>query len=432
MVGVSTAIPAASLCINRRLYRIACIRVVAATKADKRRAIMVDLAIGVGLPVLVMILRMLLYFLSQPYTFPDEDFADYIIQGHRFNIFEDVGCFPATYYTWPIYPILYLPPIIIGLFSGTYATLTIIAFYKNSSQFNALMSTNSNITSNRFIRLMCLAGVEILFNIPISIYGISIQSRVPLNPYISWENVHFDFSHVEEIPSVIWRSNNLEETSLELQRWAIVFCAFIFFIFFGFADEARKNYRYAFQSVAKRVGLSTGPSSNGINSSDFGTNGCVESSSYYGETFLSLTTPLFSYISRMKSKVIGSSGKFRPVLPIFVQQEMLQRHNSMDSFSNMSIEDVSGVLNEKSLSSSSSSSDTKVDNSPQSSPSPSFLALSSASSITYLSPARTRQDSGIEFSSPNRDSSYSSYTESIYLPPPNSQQQPRSADHSAV
>ena len=63
MVGLSTAIPAASLCINRRLYRIACIRVVTATKADKRRAIMVDLAIGVGLPVLVMILRMFLYFL---------------------------------------------------------------------------------------------------------------------------------------------------------------------------------------------------------------------------------------------------------------------------------------------------------------------------------------------------------------------------------
>ena len=62
IVGVSIGIPAASLCINRRLYRIACIRVVAATKADKRRAILVDLAIGLGLPILVMILRMFLYF----------------------------------------------------------------------------------------------------------------------------------------------------------------------------------------------------------------------------------------------------------------------------------------------------------------------------------------------------------------------------------
>ena len=65
--------------------------------------------------------------------------------------------------------------------------------------------------------------------------------------------------------------------------------------------------------------------------------------------------------SRIKSKAIRSSGKIRPVLPIFVQQEMLQRHNSMD---NMSIGDVSDVLNEK------SSSNTKADNSLQSSPSP--------------------------------------------------------------
>ena len=72
---MSIGIPAASLCINRRLYRVAsCICAVSASKADKRRAIMVDLAIGVGLPVLVMTLRMLLglYFLRRN-TFPDED-----------------------------------------------------------------------------------------------------------------------------------------------------------------------------------------------------------------------------------------------------------------------------------------------------------------------------------------------------------------------
>ena len=55
------AVSAASLCINRRLYHIACIRVVTPTKADRRRAIMVDLAIGLGIPVLVMILRMFLF-----------------------------------------------------------------------------------------------------------------------------------------------------------------------------------------------------------------------------------------------------------------------------------------------------------------------------------------------------------------------------------
>ena len=235
-----------------------------------------------------------MYFLAYIRISPDRDFADYIVQGHRFNIFEEIGCSPASYYTWPMYPIQLLPPIIIGLFSATYAVMTIIAFYKNNSQFNAVLSSNTsgNITSNRFLRLMCLASVEVLFNIPVAIYGIVLQCRFPIQPYISWENVHFEFSAVQEIPSVIWRSDRQTEINVEFQRWVIVFCAFVFFTFFGFADEARKNYRYAFQSVAKRVGLSTGSSfGNSINSSDYiGTDGCVNQSpppSCYSEAFFS-------------------------------------------------------------------------------------------------------------------------------------------------
>ena len=218
-------------------------------------------------------------FTTSSQLFPDgRDFADYIVQGHRFNIYEDFGCAYSVYYSWPAYFILYLPPIFLGLFSATYAISTIIAFYRNGSQFNAILSANSgDITNNRFIRLMCLASIEVLFNIPVALYSISLQAQFPLLPYTSWDDVHFDFSRVEETPSVLWRSNYSNEISVELARWSIVFCAFFFFFFFGFADEARKNYRYAFQSVAKRVGLSTSGSSSrsGIDSYHYGNDGYV-------------------------------------------------------------------------------------------------------------------------------------------------------------
>jgi hypothetical protein len=55
----------------------------------------------------------------------------------------------------------------------------------------------------------------------------------------------------------------------------------------------------------------------------------------------------------MKSKTIGSSGKIRPVLPVFVHKEMLQRH-SFDSFNDLSIGDVSGALTTTNQSSSTS------------------------------------------------------------------------------
>lgn len=132
-------------------------------------------------------------------------------------------------------------------------------------------------------------------------------------------------------------------------------------------------------------------------------------------TFRSLTAILFLY--RINSKAVGTSGRVRPILPLFVHQEMLQRHDSMDSFTNMtmSIGDVGGTLNEKSdpekadffstLSYGDLSiadvggtlgdiKDAKCDNtlSPPMSPGSSS---SSASSISYPEPVRIRQNSGV-------------------------------------
>ena len=151
---------------------------------------------------------------------------------------------------------------------------------------------------------MCLASVEVLFDVPIALYGISLQVQTPLNPYISWESVHLDFSRVVETPSLIWRSIPSEEIAIELSRWTVVFCAIVFFIFFGFADEAMKNYRYAFQSIAKGVGRVTGSSfGNGIDSSDFlGTDRCVNHPPVMFKRFFSLTTNIF-FQKKIQSKI---------------------------------------------------------------------------------------------------------------------------------
>jgi hypothetical protein len=123
--------------------------------------------------------------------------------------------------------------------------------------------------------------------------------------------------------------------------------------------------------------------------------------------YLSLADYYLIYF-RMKSKTIESLGKIRPVLPVFVHKEMLQRH-SFDSFKDLSIEDVSGALTTTNQSSSSSStavdpekqldcypdlsyggSRNKVDSFQLSSPSSMAALSSAASSITYPTPARTR------------------------------------------
>lgn len=54
---MNVAITACSLCINRRLYKIATKTTVMVTPAEKRRAIIVDLLIGFGIPILQSALR---------------------------------------------------------------------------------------------------------------------------------------------------------------------------------------------------------------------------------------------------------------------------------------------------------------------------------------------------------------------------------------
>jgi pheromone a factor receptor len=69
-VAQNVAIPACSLCINRRLYKIATAKVAMTTSAERRRAVIQDLLIGLGIPILQMIVRecIPLFMVSELFT----------------------------------------------------------------------------------------------------------------------------------------------------------------------------------------------------------------------------------------------------------------------------------------------------------------------------------------------------------------------------
>ena len=56
VLGISSAMPATILCINRRLYMLASPTSMIPSKADKNRELIIDLVIGIGLPIIVMLL----------------------------------------------------------------------------------------------------------------------------------------------------------------------------------------------------------------------------------------------------------------------------------------------------------------------------------------------------------------------------------------
>ncbi|KAF7373125.1 Pheromone B alpha 1 receptor [Mycena sanguinolenta] len=246
--GFNLAIPACSLCINRRLYQIASVQTVLKTKAEKRRAILVDLAISLGLPVLQIPLRAFPFFqfLIHRARPPLQH-----LRGRRLSR-RDLRN-PRR--RRPLPP----PPILVGCVSAVYCILSIRALARQRTQFKALLasSANANLTLNRYLRLMLLAATDLLCTIPLGIWVLWVNVKVVgLSPWISWADTHSHFSNVEQVPGVYWRAKVYDVASLETTRWLTVACALLFFAYFGFADEAFKNYRSAFASVARKMGYS--------------------------------------------------------------------------------------------------------------------------------------------------------------------------------
>ena len=134
--------------------------------------------------------------------------------------------------------------------SDVIVVLTLISFLRRHTQFTQFLSANSSLTASRYFRLMALACTEILCTTPLAVFSMIINATAgPIAPWVSWEETHYDFDRVGQVPAVIWRSNHLIVLGLSLTKWSSVVCAFIFFIFFGFAAEARKHYSRAFTKL---------------------------------------------------------------------------------------------------------------------------------------------------------------------------------------
>jgi pheromone a factor receptor len=208
--------------------------------------------------------------------------AEYIVQGHRFNIFEEIGCYPMTYNTPASFPLVYCWPVVIGLISAGYCCMYHIFIVLTRQIFNSLTAMTiysvikrrldfghlfpEGFNANHHFRLMALASSELLLGIPWSVYACLYLNIAiyHIEPYKSWDNVHARFSAVGQFPAFEWKQNSITVVSVELTRWATIVCAFIFFGLFGFAGEARKNYRIAINSIAKKVGYTTFASSGSI------------------------------------------------------------------------------------------------------------------------------------------------------------------------
>ena len=139
--------------------------------------------------------------------------------------------------------------------SSLSTVMNIYNLYRRQHQLSEIMSSNSGMSRWFYIRLMIICVVETLATIPLGSWVMATVVKAGLRPWVSWANVHSDYSYIQKIPSTEWRRNWAH--SPDVYRWLVVLCAFAFFALFGFADEARQNYCRMYRWLVSLFGYST-------------------------------------------------------------------------------------------------------------------------------------------------------------------------------
>ncbi|KAK1227874.1 a-factor receptor [Marasmius sp. AFHP31] len=233
IIASNAGLAAATVCISRRLYMITALRGFYSSKAERRRALGKDLSICIGIPLLVCVLHL-------------------IVQPYRFDILEDVGCYPATYNTLLAYVLHYMWPIAMGLISFIYGCLALRLFHIRRAEISRLMAGDKDsaaLTISRYFRLMILALIHVICTIPTGVFAI-FHGATQMNPYGSY--IRRDWTKVRTILGEEWRADQMWYGMVEINRWMPIFCGVVFFLLFGFALEARRSYAMAWKWLVSK------------------------------------------------------------------------------------------------------------------------------------------------------------------------------------
>jgi hypothetical protein len=118
------------------------------------------------------------------------------------------------------------------------------------------MSSTSGFSRSRYLRLIAISSVEIFATIPLATFFIAYNVKMGIEPWKSWADTHSHYSVVLQVAGFVWKNVPEVAMDLELYRWSLVLCAFVFFALFGFAVEAREHYYRLYKSLARCVGYS--------------------------------------------------------------------------------------------------------------------------------------------------------------------------------
>ena len=181
----------------------------------------------------------------------------FIVQGHRFNILEDVGCYPAIVNTSLTYFLVTLWPIFIGIASLIFTAMNLHYTQCRRHALDSWMecTTSSLLTTSLYIRLVMLGFIALGLSFMASVRDMVSQITGRSVAWPGWDIVHADFGRVDQIPRTVWVGRgNYFGFGVELKRWVPVVCALAAFFVLGTTREAGERYRAFGKTVLGLLG----------------------------------------------------------------------------------------------------------------------------------------------------------------------------------
>jgi len=222
-IGAQMGLPGCCLCMARRLNRIAYGQEMS-PRGWSHRAL--DIWLCWGFPVLIMVLH-------------------YIVQGHRFDIIENLGCFPAIYISWPSLIILGLSAFVPSVLALLFCILALTRLLKRQINLNAvLFRPNPTLTASRYVRLMVMTFALGSWSAILVSVGAANEYASGLSPYTSWADVHLGFGFIgQATTAALYKDDPGNLRSIYIEWSAVSVSSLAFFLFFGIGVDAAREYR---------------------------------------------------------------------------------------------------------------------------------------------------------------------------------------------
>lgn len=115
-----------------------------------------------------------------------------------------------------------------------------------------LSSTQSALTTSRYLRLMLMAALQMVWSLTITAYTLWFTvMAVPIRPWTTWADVHSDFSRIDQYPVIF--TPQIILTGYYIMWWMVPISTLIFVTFFAFGRDAMDEYKKCFLWFRTRI-----------------------------------------------------------------------------------------------------------------------------------------------------------------------------------